>query len=38
MRDADAERMKQLLDAAAGLTRIVTLAPERDPGGRITAC
>ena len=37
MRDADAERMKQLLDAAAGLTRIVTLAPERDPGGRITA-
>jgi N-acetylglucosamine-6-phosphate deacetylase len=37
MRDADPGRMKQLLDAAAGLTRIVTLAPERDPGGRTTA-
>ena len=37
MRDADRGAMQQLLDAAAGLTRIVTLAPERDPGGRITA-
>jgi N-acetylglucosamine-6-phosphate deacetylase len=36
MRDADPEVMKQLLDAAAGLTRIVTLAPERDPGGPVT--
>ena len=37
MRDADPGSMKQLLDAAAGLTRIVTLAPERDEGGRTTA-
>jgi N-acetylglucosamine-6-phosphate deacetylase len=37
MRDADAGSMKQLLDAAGGLTRIVTLAPERDPGGHVTA-
>lgn len=36
IRVADAEVMKRLLDAAAGLTRIVTLAPERDPGARIT--
>ena len=35
MRDADPEVMKRLLDAAAGLTRIVTLAPERDPDGRV---
>jgi N-acetylglucosamine-6-phosphate deacetylase len=35
IRDADVEVMKRLLDAAAGLTRIVTLAPERDPGGRV---
>jgi N-acetylglucosamine-6-phosphate deacetylase len=35
LRDADPEVMKRLLDAAAGLTRIVTLAPERDPGGRV---
>ncbi len=28
---ADADTMKRLLDAAAGLTRIVTLAPECDP-------
>jgi N-acetylglucosamine-6-phosphate deacetylase len=35
MRDADPEVMTRLLDAAAGLTRIVTLAPERDPGGHV---
>jgi N-acetylglucosamine-6-phosphate deacetylase len=28
--------MKRLLDAAGGLTRIVTLAPERDEGARVT--
>jgi N-acetylglucosamine-6-phosphate deacetylase len=28
--------MKQLLDAGSGLTRIVTLAPERDDGLRVT--
>jgi N-acetylglucosamine-6-phosphate deacetylase len=33
---ADVDAMQQLLDAAAGLTRIVTLAPERDPGQRVT--
>lgn len=33
---ADAEEMKQLLDAAGGLTRIVTLAPERDPDFAVT--
>jgi len=32
---ADPEIMKQLLDAAGGLTRIVTLAPERDPHLRV---
>jgi N-acetylglucosamine-6-phosphate deacetylase len=31
-RPADVDAMKRLLDAAAGLTRLVTLAPERDPG------
>lgn len=36
VRPADTEAMKRLLDAAAGLTRIVTLAPERDSGGRVT--
>jgi N-acetylglucosamine-6-phosphate deacetylase len=35
-RPADLETMKRLLDAAAGLTRIVTLAPERDEGLRVT--
>jgi N-acetylglucosamine-6-phosphate deacetylase len=30
IRPPDAEAMKRLLDAGAGLTRIVTLAPERD--------
>lgn len=32
---ADTGAMQQLLDAAAGLTRIVTLAPERDAGQRV---
>ena len=32
IRPADPEAMRQLLDAAAGLARIVTLAPEQDPG------
>jgi N-acetylglucosamine-6-phosphate deacetylase len=36
VRPADAELMRQLLAAADGLTRIVTLAPERDPGMRLT--
>ena len=36
IRVADADVMKRLLDAAAGLTRIVTLAPERDPDARVT--
>lgn len=35
-RPADIETMKRLLDAAGGLTRIVTLAPESDPGQRVT--
>jgi N-acetylglucosamine-6-phosphate deacetylase len=36
MHPADADEMKRLLDAAAGLTRVVTLAPERDSGLRVT--
>ncbi len=28
--------MQRLLEAAGGLTKIVTLAPERDPGNRVT--
>jgi N-acetylglucosamine-6-phosphate deacetylase len=35
-RPADVDMMKRLLDAAGGLTRIVTLAPERDEGARVT--
>ncbi len=35
-RPADLDAMKRLLDAAGGLTRIVTLAPERDEGNRVT--
>ena len=37
MMDADVDSMKRLLDAADGLTRIVTLAPECDPGMTTTA-
>lgn len=36
VRPANIEDMKRLLDAAGGLTRIVTLAPENDPGFRTT--
>lgn len=36
MRPADPNAMKSLLDAARGLIRLVTLAPERDPGGKTT--
>src|ERR671912_3017838 len=36
MHPADPDEMKRLLDAAGGLTRVVTLAPERDPGLRVT--
>ena len=31
-RDADADIMDRILEAGAGLVRLVTLAPERDPG------
>ena len=34
-RDANVDSMKQLLDAAGGLARLVTLAPERDAGARV---
>ena len=33
---ADVEQMNRLLDAAGGLTKIVTLAPENDADGRLT--
>jgi N-acetylglucosamine-6-phosphate deacetylase len=33
---ANPDEMKRLLDAAGGLTRVVTLAPERDDGLRVT--
>src|SRR5688572_5724008 len=33
---ADADEMNRLLDAASGLARVVTLAPERDEGLRVT--
>jgi N-acetylglucosamine-6-phosphate deacetylase len=36
VRPADVDAMQRLLDAAAGLTRMVTLAPERDPGSLVT--
>ena len=36
-RSADLETMKRLLEAAGGLARIVTLAPERDIGSRVTS-
>ena len=34
--DADLDKMQRLLESAAGVTRIVTLAPERDPQLRVT--
>ena len=36
IRPADSDVMQRLLDAAGGLTRIVTVAPESDAGGRVT--
>ena len=36
VRPADPDAMRRLLDAAGGLTRLVTLAPERDPGLAVT--
>jgi N-acetylglucosamine-6-phosphate deacetylase len=36
IRPADTESMKVLLAAAGGLARIVTLAPEHDPGLKVT--
>jgi len=33
---ADVSAMQRLLDGAGGLTRLVTLAPEQDPGLRVT--
>lgn len=36
IRAADGESMSRLIDAAQGLTRIVTLAPEADPGFAVT--
>ncbi len=35
-RPADPDVMRRLLDAGGGLVRLVTLAPERDPGLRVT--
>ncbi|QDT16914.1 N-acetylglucosamine-6-phosphate deacetylase [Alienimonas californiensis] len=35
-RPADAEAMHRLLEAGGGLVRLVTLAPERDPGFAVT--
>jgi N-acetylglucosamine-6-phosphate deacetylase len=36
IRRADPEAMRRLLEAASGLTRVVTLAPEQDPGFAVT--
>ncbi|HUT59237.1 MAG TPA: N-acetylglucosamine-6-phosphate deacetylase [Phycisphaerae bacterium] len=36
IRPADADAMKRLLEAAGGLARVVTLAPERDEGLKVT--
>lgn len=36
VRPADLDSMKQLCDAADGLVHLVTLAPENDPGLRVT--
>ena len=35
VRPAEVEVMKRLLEAAGGLARLVTLAPERDPGLKV---
>ncbi len=34
--DADPDRMDELLEAAGGLAKVVTLAPEKDKGMRVT--
>jgi N-acetylglucosamine-6-phosphate deacetylase len=36
VRPADLDAAQRLLEAAGGLTRLVTLSPERDPGCRVT--
>ncbi len=36
IRPADLDAMKRLVDAAEGLLRVVTLAPENDPGLKVT--
>jgi N-acetylglucosamine-6-phosphate deacetylase len=36
-RPADVVQMQRLLDSAGGLARLVTLAPERDPGFAVTS-
>lgn len=36
VRPADIDAMKRLVDASQGLTRLVTLAPECDPGSHVT--
>ena len=36
MMNADTDAMGRLLEAAGGMTRLVTLAPERDSGGSMT--
>jgi N-acetylglucosamine-6-phosphate deacetylase len=36
IRRADPEAMRRLLEAASGLTKLVTLAPEQDPGFAVT--
>lgn len=36
IRPGDVDAMRRLLDAAGGLTRLVTLAPERDAGSAVT--
>jgi N-acetylglucosamine-6-phosphate deacetylase len=36
VRSGDVDLMKAMLDAGCGLTRLVTLAPERDPGLKVT--
>lgn len=36
-RPAEVDSMQRLLNAAGGLTKIVTLAPERDSGNQVTA-
>jgi N-acetylglucosamine-6-phosphate deacetylase len=36
VREADGDTTRSLLDAARGLIRLVTLAPERDPGAKVT--